>query len=164
MVVLSPLNNIFDEKQSRDVVDCPASCYRRSKLCTFAFRFREVRWLLSELDPHGGVDPLEFVPMFTKELSSVLAHKVSMVFQRLLSERLFSILSGVVLMSYRFLRESCPFYCPDLDRYQLHQSCRRFMNVWSPLACVLLLRVRVSFPGINMPIVRDWELVMPCWT
>ena len=46
------LSNSFDGKQSRDVVGCPAYCHRRPKLCTFAFRSREVRRLHSELDPH----------------------------------------------------------------------------------------------------------------
>ena len=36
--------------QSRDVFDCPASCHRRSMFCTFAFRSREVRLLLTEYD------------------------------------------------------------------------------------------------------------------
>ena len=52
------LSNFFDGKQSRNVVGCPVSCHRRPKLCTFAFRSREVRRLLSEHDPHGGDDLL----------------------------------------------------------------------------------------------------------
>ena len=55
-------------------------------------------------------------------------------------------------------------YYPDLNQYHLHQSCRRFMSVWSPLAFALLWRPRVSFPGISMLIVTDWELVMQCCT
>ena len=59
------LRNFFDGKQSMDVVDCSASCHRRPKLCSFAFWSREVRRLLSdELDPHGGVDPPGFFPVF----------------------------------------------------------------------------------------------------
>ena len=83
------LNNFFDGKQSRDIVGCPAFCHRRPKLCTFAFRSREVRRLLSELDPHSGVDPLEFFPMFFRELAYVLAPKLSMVFRRLFCAGLF---------------------------------------------------------------------------
>ena len=30
------LSSYFDGKQSKDDVDCPASCHRRSKLCTRA--------------------------------------------------------------------------------------------------------------------------------
>ena len=50
----------------------------------FAFRSCEVRWLLSELDPHDGVDLIGFSPMFFRELASVLAPKHSMFFRRLL--------------------------------------------------------------------------------
>ena len=52
------LRTFFDGKQSRDVVSFPAPCHHKPDLCTFAFRSCEVRRLLSELDPHGGVDPL----------------------------------------------------------------------------------------------------------
>ena len=39
-------------KQSRDVVDCPVFCHRRTKLDTFSFRSRDDRKLLFELDLH----------------------------------------------------------------------------------------------------------------
>ena len=58
------LSNLFDGKQSRDVVDCTASCHRRSKFCTFAFRSHEYGRLLSVLDPHSGVCHLGFFLMF----------------------------------------------------------------------------------------------------
>ena len=60
------LSNFFDWKQSRDVVGCLAFCHRCPKLCTFAFRSREVRQLLSELNPHDENDLLGFFPMFSK--------------------------------------------------------------------------------------------------
>ena len=83
------LSNFFDGKQSRDVVGCPVSCHRRPKLCTFAFRSRDVQRFPSELDLDGRVDPLEFFPMFFRELASALAPKLSMVFSRLLHAGLF---------------------------------------------------------------------------
>ena len=52
------LSNFFDRKQSRDVIDCPASFHRMFKLYTYIFRSHEVWRLLSEPDPHGGVHPL----------------------------------------------------------------------------------------------------------
>ena len=55
------LSNFVDGEQSRDV-DCQASCHSRSKLSTFAFRSREVRRLLSELDPHVEVDLIGIFP------------------------------------------------------------------------------------------------------
>ena len=80
------------------------------KLCTFDFMSREVRRLHSELDPLGGVDSLGFFSMFFKELTFVNAPNLSMVFRRLLRPGLF-LLSGVVLMLYLFIRESCRFCC-----------------------------------------------------
>ena len=72
------------------VVNCPAFCHRRPKLYTFAFISRDVLLLLSELDPHDGVDQLGFFPSFFRELASVLARELSMVFCRLLRVGLFS--------------------------------------------------------------------------
>ena len=45
--------------------------------------------MLSEHDPQSGVDPLGFFHSFFKELISVLAHKLRMVFRRLLRAGLF---------------------------------------------------------------------------
>ena len=53
----APLSNFFDGKLSRDVVDYPDSCHRRSMICNFTFGSREVQLLLSEFDPHGVNDP-----------------------------------------------------------------------------------------------------------
>ena len=58
------LINFFEGKQSRDLANRSASCHHRAKLRTFAFMSRDVRRLLSEHDPYGGVDPLEFLPIF----------------------------------------------------------------------------------------------------
>ena len=59
------LSRFYDRKQSRDVVNCPASYHRRPKFCTFACRSSEVLLLLSELDPHKGIDPLVFFLCFS---------------------------------------------------------------------------------------------------
>ena len=76
------LSNFSNGKQSREVDDCPASCHSRSKVRTFAFRSREVPRLLSELDLHGGVDPLGFYLLLFRELASALAPKLSILFYR----------------------------------------------------------------------------------
>ena len=47
----------FDSKQSREAVDLPLTCHPSLSLTTFAFRSREVRRLLLDLDPYGGTDP-----------------------------------------------------------------------------------------------------------
>ena len=79
----------FDSKQSRDVVNLPATCHPQPKLCGFAFRSREVLRLLSELDPQGGPDPLGFFPLFFKECAGILAPKLSRVFRQLLRQGSF---------------------------------------------------------------------------
>ena len=49
------LSDHFDSKQSRESVDLPLTCHPSPSLTTFAFRSREVRRLLLDLDPYGGV-------------------------------------------------------------------------------------------------------------
>ena len=85
----APLSNFVDRKQSRDVDDCPSSCHRMSKFCTYAFMSSEVLRLFSELDPRGRVDLLGYFPVIFMELTSVFAPKLRMVFHRLLRAVLF---------------------------------------------------------------------------
>ena len=62
------LSDHFDSKQSREAVDLPLTCHLSPSLNTFAFRWREVRRLLLDLDPYGGTDPLGMFPLFLREL------------------------------------------------------------------------------------------------
>ena len=61
------LSDHFDSKQWRKAVDLPLTCHPSPSLTTFAFRSREVRHLLLDLDPYGGTDPLVMFPLFLKE-------------------------------------------------------------------------------------------------
>ena len=45
------LSDHFDSKQSMEAVDLPLTCHPSPSLTTFAFRSREVRRLLLDLDP-----------------------------------------------------------------------------------------------------------------
>ena len=54
----------FDGKKSRDPVDLPSTCHPSPSLTTFAFRSREVKRLLLDLDSYGGTDPLGMFPLF----------------------------------------------------------------------------------------------------
>ena len=45
------LSENFDSKQSREAVDLPLTYQPSPSLTTFAFRSREVRFLLLDLDP-----------------------------------------------------------------------------------------------------------------
>ena len=65
------LSDHFDSKQSREAVDLPLTCHPSPSLTTFAFRLREVRRLLLDLDPYGGTDPLVMFPIFLKRTADV---------------------------------------------------------------------------------------------
>ena len=74
----------FDGKQSRDPVDLPSTCHPSPSLTTFAFRSREVKRLLLDLDSYGGTDALGMFPLFLKKTAVVLALRLAVVFRRIL--------------------------------------------------------------------------------
>ena len=71
----------FDSKQSREAVDLPFTYHPSHSLLithllvsiSFAFRPREVRHLLLDLDPYGGTDPLGVFRLFLKGTADVMA-------------------------------------------------------------------------------------------
>ena len=77
------LSDDFDSKQSREAVDLPLTCHPSPSLTTFAFRSREVRRLLLDLDPYGGTDPLGRFHLFLKRTADVMAPRLSVMFRRL---------------------------------------------------------------------------------
>ena len=78
------LSHHFDGKQSRVVLDLPATCHPKPMLISFAFRSREVLGLLSEWDSFGGVDPTGAFPLLFKKAACYLAPKVSRLFRLLI--------------------------------------------------------------------------------
>ena len=80
------LSDHFDSKhckQSREAVDLPLTCKPSPSLTTFAFRSREVRHLLLDVDPYGGTDPLGMFPHFLKRTADDMAPRLSVVFRLL---------------------------------------------------------------------------------
>ena len=73
----------FGHKQSREAVDLLLTCHPSPSLTTFAFRSREVRRLLLDLDFYGGIDPLGMFSLFLKRTADVLDPRLSVVFLRL---------------------------------------------------------------------------------
>ena len=71
------------------VIDCRSSYHRRAKLNISIFRSRDIHRLIPELDPHCGDYVLFFLSFFFKEVPSVLAPKLSMMFSRFLPAGLF---------------------------------------------------------------------------
>ena len=51
------LADVFDSKQSNEKLTMPQSCFPEAKLNSLAFRAREIKDLLIDLDAYGGVDP-----------------------------------------------------------------------------------------------------------
>ena len=77
------LSNHFDSKQSREAADLPLTRHPYPSLTTFAFRSREVRRLLLDLDPYGGTEPLGMFPLFLTRTADVMALCLSVVFRGL---------------------------------------------------------------------------------
>ena len=65
-----------------DPIDLPSTC--TPSLTTLAFRLREVRRLLLDLDSYGGTDPLSVFPFFLKRTADVMAPRLAVVFRRLI--------------------------------------------------------------------------------
>ena len=66
------LSDHFDSKQSREAVDLPLTWHTSPSLTTFAFRSREVRRFLLDLDPYGGTDILGMFPLFLARTVDVM--------------------------------------------------------------------------------------------
>ena len=58
------LSDHFDRKHSRESVDLLVTCHLSPSFITFAFRSCEVKRLLLDLDPYGGIDSLGMFPLF----------------------------------------------------------------------------------------------------
>ena len=73
----------FNSKKSREAVDLPLTCHPSASLSTFAFRSREVRLLLLDMDPYGGTDPLGMFPLFLKRTADIMGPHLGVVFRRI---------------------------------------------------------------------------------
>ena len=76
-------NFLTASSPAREAVDLPPTCHPSPSLTTFAFRSREVRRLLLDLDPYGATDPLGMFALFLKRTADVMAPCLSVVFRRL---------------------------------------------------------------------------------
>ena len=75
------LSDYFDSKQSREAVVLSLTCHQSPSLTTFTFWSREVRRLLLDLDPYGGIDPVGMFPLLLKRTADVMAPRlISVVF------------------------------------------------------------------------------------
>ena len=79
----------FDEKQSRESVPIPLTCFPEVKLAGFAFRSGELKKILSGLDSYGGTDPSGVFPLVLKKAADVLAGPLASVFRIMLQRGSF---------------------------------------------------------------------------
>ena len=84
------LSDHFESKQSSEAVDLPLTCHPSPTLTTFAFKSREVRRLLLDLDLYGDTGPLGKFPLFLYNTADVMAFRLSVVFRRLVRLGSFS--------------------------------------------------------------------------
>ena len=82
------LSDHFDSKQFREAVDLPsgrstAICHPSPSFTTIAFRSRDVRCLLLDLDPYCVTDSLGMFHFFLKSIADVMAPRLSIIFGRL---------------------------------------------------------------------------------
>ena len=79
---------MFESKQSNQEVALPLSCHPAPQLTNFAFRSRDVKKILDSLDSWGGEDPVGFIPLIFKKLSSVLSPKLSRFYRFIFKKKL----------------------------------------------------------------------------
>ena len=85
------LANVFDGKQSDEVLTLPQSCHPEAKLTAIAFRSREIERLMLDLDPYGGSGPDGIFPLFFIKTVHFLAPKIAVIFRKLTRVGKFSL-------------------------------------------------------------------------
>ena len=83
--------NVFEEKQSNEELILPQSCHPEAKLTMIAFRSREIKKLLLDLDPYGGSGPDGIFPLFFIKNADFLAPKIAVIFRKLVRAGKFSL-------------------------------------------------------------------------
>ena len=83
------LHRAFDAKQSDEDIPLPDTCHPQPALSKFAFRSKDVKKILDNLDNWGGEDPDGFFPLFFKKVSATLSPKLSRFFRFLFRRSIF---------------------------------------------------------------------------
>ena len=105
------LANVFDGKQSDEVLTLPQSCHPEAKLTTIAFRSREIERLMLDLDPYGGSGPDGIFPLFFIKTAHFLAPKIAVIFRKLTRVGKFSLCwrrANITSTSKSVTAGSCP--------------------------------------------------------
>ena len=121
-------SDAFDSKQSNDSLTMPQSCFPEAELTTFAFRSGEVKKLLLELDPYGGVGPDGIFPLFFIKTASYSAAKISTVLHKLVRIEGFSMcwkVGNITPVPKSGSANSCP---SDYRPITITPSCLKFLS------------------------------------
>ena len=110
------LSDHFDSKLYRDAVDLPLTYHPFPSLTTFAFRSREVRRLLLDLDSYGGTGPLGMFPLFLKRTADIMAPVLVWCFGSLFVRVAYH-LPGDRPISPQFRKVHRPPLLPITDRF-----------------------------------------------
>ena len=121
------LSDHFESKQSSEAVDLPLTCHPSPSLTTFAFKSREVRRLLLDLDLYGDTDPLGKFPLFLYNTADVMAFRLSVVFRRLVRLSTFPPWWRLANVT-QFRKVLHSPLLPITDRFPYHQYCQRCLN------------------------------------
>ena len=153
------LSNHFDSKQFREAVDLPLTCHRSPSLTIFAFRSREVRHLLLNLDPYGGTDPLGMFPLFLKRTADVMAPRLSVVFRRLV--RMGSFPPCRRQANVTPIRKIPPSsYVANYRPISIISVCLRCLSAWCLFVLAYLGNAMESFQPPSLLIRNVWVPVM----
>ena len=104
-------SNVFDEKQSNAELNLPQSCHPEVKLSALAFRSREIKELMLNLDPYGGSGPDGIFPLFFIKTAHFLAPKIAVIFRKLAKAGSFSVFwrnGNITPTSKSVTAGSCP--------------------------------------------------------
>ena len=103
--------NVFDGKQSDEVLSLPQSCHPEAKLTTIAFRSREIERLMLDLGPYGGSGPDGIFSLFFIKTAHFLAPKIAVIFRKLTRVGKFSLCwrrANITSTSKSATAGSCP--------------------------------------------------------
>ena len=157
------LSNHFDSKQSREAVDLPFTCHPSPSRTTFAFRSREVRRLLLDLDPYGGTDQLGMFPLFLNRTADVIDPCRRIVLcppPFSLFVCIVSCLAGDRPMSPQLRKvHRCPLL-PITGCFPQHQYSLRCLNAWCRFVLNDLWNAVVSFQPPSLLIGKGLVPVM----
>ena len=151
------LSDHFDSKQCREAVDLLLTCHPFPSLTTFAFRSREVRHLLLDLDPCGGTDPLGMFPLFPKRTADVMAPRLSVVFRRLVRLSRFPACWRQANVTPKVYS---PILVPIADQFPYNQYCLRCLSAWCRFVLNDLWNAVVCFQPPSLLIGKVWVPVM----